>query len=204
MPMIPLISTNNKESYTTASSYPTAVASAVVGNSISIIMANHPGITAEDAMTIIVNQYFREETYQYMGKPQRGKQDEAKNGQLVDGGQWYFIEIQQLLDHELLQADQLNSLEFNADEVELPFNQGLCYAGLGVQFEYEGQKYDCIEANLSTLKEALKSDSIKWYWNKDRFRKYGGKDSATLKAYIIDCNYNRIPDLQLEVTKYIQ
>ena len=199
MPMIPLISsdTNGKESYSTASSFPTAVTSAVVGNAVSVVMANHPGITAEDAMTIIVNQYLREETFQYM--------DETTNGQLVDGGQWYFIEIQQLLDHELLQADQLNSLQFDAaDEVELPFNQGLCYAGLGVQFEYEGQKYDCIEANLSTLKEALKSGTIKWYWSKDRFRKYVSKDSTTLKAYIIDCNYNRIPDLQLEVTKYIQ
>ena len=28
-------------------------------------MSNHPGITAEDAMTIIVNQYLREETFQY-------------------------------------------------------------------------------------------------------------------------------------------
>jgi hypothetical protein len=28
-------------------------------------MAAHPGITAEDAMTIIVNQYLKEETFQY-------------------------------------------------------------------------------------------------------------------------------------------
>jgi hypothetical protein len=61
-----------------------------------------------------------------------------------------------------------------------------------------------IKANLSTLKDALKSGAIKWYWNKDRFRKYGGKDSTTLKAYIMDCNYNSILDLQLEVTKNIQ
>lgn len=196
MPMIPLISSNDVEDVGTSSSFPTAVTSAVVGNAVSIIMANHPGITAEDAMTIIVNQYLREETFQYM--------DETTNGQLVDGGKWYFIEIQQLLDHELLQADQLNTLQFNADEVELPFSQGLCYAGIGVQFEYKGQRYDCIEANLAILKEALKSGSIKWYWNKDRFRKYGGTTSATLKAYIMDCNYNSIPDLQLEVTKYIQ
>lgn len=147
-------------------------------------------------MTIIANNYLREETIQY--------KDETTNGELADGGQWYFIEIQHLLDHELLKADQLNSLKFNADEVELPFSQGLCYAGLGVQFEYEGQKYDCIEANLSTLKDALKSGNIKWYWNKDRFRKYVSKDSTTLKAYIMDCNYNSIPDLQLELTKNIQ
>lgn len=196
MPMIPLISSDNQEDYDTASSYPTAVTSAVVGNAVSVVMANHPGITAEDAMTIIVNQYLREETFQYI--------EPATKGQFVDGGKWYFIEIQQLLDHELLQADQLNSLEFNADEVELPFSQGLCYAGLGVQFEYEGQKYDCIKANLAPLKEALKSGAIKWYWNKDRFRKYGGTDSATLKAYIMDCNYNSIPDLQLELNKKVQ
>ena len=204
MPMPSLIASNNKESYSTASSYPTAVTSGVVWNAISIIMAAHPWITAEDAMTIICENYLREETFQYMGQPQRWKQNGAANGQLVDGGKWYFIEIQKLLDHELLQADQLNSLQFNADEVELPFSQGLCYAGIGMQFEYEGQKYDCVETNLATLKEALKSGAIKWYWNKSRFRKYGGTDSATLKAYIIDCNYNSIPDLQLKVTKKIQ
>ena len=147
-------------------------------------------------MTIICDNYLREETFQY--------KDETTNGQLVDGGKWYFFEIQQLLDHELLQADQLNSLQLKADEVELPSGKGLCYAGIGVQFEYDGHRYDCIETNLATLQEALKSGAIKWYWNKDRFRKYGGTTSATLKAYIMDCNYNRIPDLQLEVTKNIQ
>ena len=40
-------------------------------------MANHPGITAEDAMTIIVNNYLIEEKFQY--------KDESTNNNLVDG-----------------------------------------------------------------------------------------------------------------------
>ena len=195
MPMISLI-TNGKETYTTRSSFPTAVTSAIIGNAVSVVMANHPGITPEDAMTIIVNQYLREETFQYM--------DETTNGQLADGGQWYFIEIQQLLDNELLQATLLNNLQLNADEVELPSGKGLYYTGKGVQFEYEGQRFDSTKANLDLLTEAMKSGSVKWYWNKDRFRKYGGKNTVTLDVVIADTNANLIPDLHLTVNKNIQ
>ena len=67
-------------------------------------------------MTIIVNNYLREEKFQYM--------DETTNFELADGDYWYFIEIQKLIENELLQADKLNSLQLNADEVGLPIRRG--------------------------------------------------------------------------------
>jgi hypothetical protein len=158
-------------------------------------MAAHPGITAEDAMTIIVNQYLREETFHY--------KDETTNDQFKDGGQWYFIEIQQLLEKELLQADQLNSLQFDSEEVALPLGPGLCYTGKGIQFEYEGKRYLTSEANKAVLTEALKSGSAKWYWNKTLSKKCGGKDAATFNAYIVDKSGKRFPDLHLEISKRI-
>ena len=155
-------------------------------------------------MTIIVNQYLREETYQYIGEPKRGKQNEAADGQFKDGGQWYFIEIQQLLEKELLLSDQLNSLQFDGDEVELPLGPGLCYTGKGIQFEYEGKRYLTSETNQTILTEALKSGTAKWYWNKTLFKKCGGKDSAQLHAYIVDKEGKRIPDLHLEINRSIK
>ena len=154
-------------------------------------------------MTIIVNEYLREETYQYIGEPNRGKQNEAANGQFKDGGQWYFIEIQQLLEKELLQADQLNSLQFDGDEVELPLGPGLCYTGKGIQFEYEGKRYLTSEANQAILTEALKSGTAKWYWNKTLSKKCGGNGSATFNAYIVDKSGRRFPTLHLEINKPI-
>ena len=146
-------------------------------------------------MTIICDNYLREETFQY--------KDETTNGQLVDGGQWYFIEIQQLLEKELLLSDQLNSLQFDGDEVELPLGPGLCYTGKGIQFEYGGKRYLTSEANQDVLTQALQSGTAKWYWNKTLFKKCGGKDSAQLHAYIVDKEGKRIPDLHLEINRTI-
>lgn len=146
-------------------------------------------------MTIIVNEYLREETFQY--------KDENNNYKLTDGGQWYFIEIQQLLEKELLLADQFSSLQFDGDEVELPVGPGLCYTGKGIQFEYEGQRYLTSEANQAIMTEALKSGTAKWYWNKTLSKKCGGKDSATFNVYIVDKQGQRFPNLHLEINQRI-
>lgn len=146
-------------------------------------------------MTIIVNQYLREETFQYT--------DETTNWELADGGKWYFIEMEKLLEKELLLADQFNSLQLDADEVELPLGPGLCYTGTGVQFEYDGKRYLTSGANQDILTQALQSGTAKWYWNKTLFKKCGGKDSALLHAYIVDKEGKRIPNLHLEINRSI-
>lgn len=195
IPMVQLISPDNKEFRSSSSSYPTAVTSGVVWNAISIIIASHPWITAEDAMTIIANNYLREETFQY--------KDETTNWGLKDWWKRYFIEMQNLLNNELLQSDKIEKLQFNSDNIQLPSGQWICYTGVGIQFEFEWKKYMTTDTNQSILNQALKSWNIKWYWNRDTFKKCGGKDNAKINAYVVDREWKRIPDLHLNITKSI-
>lgn len=195
MPMIPLITVNNNEDYRTTSSYPTAVTSGVIWNTISIIMASHPWITAEDAMSIICDNYLREETFQY--------KDKTTNRELADWWKRYFIEMQNLLNNELLLSDQINNLAFHSDNVELPNGQWICYTGTWIQFEYEWKRYTTTDTNHSILDQALKSWKVKWYWDKTLSKKCGWKDSAKFNVYIVDKEWKRIPDLHLQIDKPI-
>ena len=195
MPMIPLISSNNQEAYITDSSYPTAATSGVIWNAISVIMANHPWITAEDAMTIIVKNYLIQEKFQY--------KDETTNWELVDGDYWYFIDMQKLLKSELLQSDKIEKIQLNSNLVSLPGGPGICYTGKWIQFEYEWEKHNVTSENQSVLNQALKSGNVKWYWHKDSFKKYGWTDSANFDVYVVDKNWKKIPDAHLSITKNI-
>ena len=76
-------------------------------------MSNNPGITPEDAMTIMYNNYLTKKTFQY--------KDETTNWELKDGCDSYFIDMQKLLEHELLQSDKIDKLQFYESEVELPY-----------------------------------------------------------------------------------
>ena len=192
MPMTALVNMHNYWDPGTATSYPAAVVSGVIGNAVSVVLMNRPELsTAVDAMDVIVNKYLREETFQY--------KDSTTNWQLVDGGQWYFIKAEELMDNELLQAEKLERLTLNGDDVELPFGRGICYLGKGVQFELDGVRHDISET--AALTEALKAGSAKWYWNRRAFRRYGDADIVDLHVYVVDKNGEKFPDLELNITK---
>lgn len=193
MPMHSVIGSGDVESPTTASSFPTAVTSAVVGNAVAVVMGNRADLTPVDAMEIIVNNYLREETFQYM--------DETTNWELADGGKWYFLKMEELLNNELLQAGKLESLVLQGDDVALPQGKGICYMGKGVQFEVDGARHNL--SDTSALTAALKAGNARWYWNRSLFRKQGGTTSAELDVYITDLNGEKIPDLHLTITKTI-
>lgn len=128
---------------------PTNVAAGAIGNIASIIMSNNPGITPEDAMTIMYNNYLTKKKFQY--------KDETTNWELVDGGYWYFIDIWKLLKNELLHADKFNNILFDKESVQLPDGKGICYTGKGVQFEFDNTIYDNVKGNESILNQALMS-----------------------------------------------
>lgn len=195
MPMIPLINSNNQEDTNTDSSCPTAVTSGVVWNAISIIMSTHPDITPVDAMDIIVDKYLIAERFQY--------KDETTNWELVDGDYRYFIDMLKLLNNELLQSKQIESIQLNSNHVELPSSPWICYIGKWIQFEYDGQLYDMTTDNQTIIKEALQSGNVKWYWNKKIFKKYGGIGTAIIDAYVVDKAGKKIPDLHLSVNKTV-
>ena len=111
--------------------------------------------------------------------------------------------MQPLLDNELLQKDRINATQFNTADVELPSGKGICYIGRGIQMEYNGERYEMCDDHLDIIKEALKSDEIKWYWNMDRFKKYGGTDSVTLDVHIVDKAGEFIPNLHLSILKNV-
>lgn len=195
MPMAAIVGLNNLESTTTASSFPTAVISWIIWNAISIVMSNHPGITAEDAMTIIVNNYLTEQKFQY--------KDETTNNNLVDGWEWYFVDMQNLLDVELLQSEKINNIQLNSNLVKLPSGKWICYVGKWIQFEFNWKKYDTTLASQSILNQALKSWNVTWYRNKDMFKKYWWTNSVQFDVYVVDKQWNKIPNLHKTITKSV-
>lgn len=159
-------------------------------------MANRPGITLEDAMTVLVKNYLIGEKFQYM--------DESTNWNLVGGDYWYFIDIKKLLKEELLKEEKINSIRLNKEQVELPHGQGICYTGKGILFEYGGKTYETTDKNQAVLTEALKSGDVRWYWNKSNLSKYGDTTTSTFYVYVVDKKGQKIPDLYMSVRKNIE
>lgn len=155
-------------------------------------MSNNPGITPEDAMTIMYNNYLTKKKFQY--------KDETTNWELVDGDYWYFIDIWKLLKNELLQADKLNDIQFDKDSIELPDGKGICYTGKGVQFTIDGNTYDMTEENRTTLENAVKSGKeITWTYNADQAKKYGVTGENSITVQVMDTKARIIPDLSISV-----
>jgi len=195
MPVTAMIGKDNKEDLSTDSSFPTAVVSGILWNAISVVMSNHPWITAEDAMTIIVDNYLNEQKFQY--------KDESTNYNLVDGWERYFIDMQKLLESELLQSKAINNVQFNSDLIKLPNGKWICYVGKWIQFEFNWKKYDVTSASQSILSQALKSGNVARYRNKDMFKKYWWTSSAQFDVYVVDKQWNKIPNLHKSITKSV-
>ena len=146
-------------------------------------------------MTIIINNYFTEETFQY--------KDETTNRELADWGKWYFINMQKLLQNELVQSDKIEKLQFNTDITELPSGRWLCYVGMGIQFEYGGEWYNMTKENEDKFRTIVANNDIKWRWNKTSWRKYGGVGTVTFDVYVLDKQGDKIPDLHLSFSKSV-
>ena len=143
-------------------------------------------------MTIIVNNYFREEKFQF--------KDETTNWELVDGGSWYFIDIRKLMENEILQADKQVPLSSNCGLVNLPDGPGIYYEGPGVLFTVDGSTYDMTEENRATLENAVKSGKeITWTYNPDQAKKYGVPGTNTIKVGVMDRQGRLIPDISLTI-----
>ena len=88
------------------------------------------------------------------------------------------------------------------NDIALPSGAGLCYSGMGIMFEVEGQSYPMTKANRSTLEEAVKSGKeISWIWSKTLSLKQGGPATPSIEVRYLDTKARAIPDLQLAITK---
>ena len=146
-------------------------------------------------MTLITNNYLQKELCLFT---ERLNEDTLIVTTSEDCVQYRFLP-QKFLDNELLQAEKLERLNLNGDDVELPFGRGICYLGKGVQFELDGVRHDISETEALTM--ALKAGNAKWYWNRRAFRRYGDTDSVDLHVYVVDKNGEKFPDLELNITK---
>ncbi len=103
---------------------------------------------------------------------------------------------------EILHKSDIDAIQLNSDDVELPSLTGIIYEGVGIQFEYDGKRYDVTDT--AHLTAALASASpLRWFWNKTRYRKYGGSGSVILTALYVDTHGKAVPDVKLSVTKTV-
>ena len=84
----------------------------------------------------------------------------------------------------------------------LPSGAGLCYSGMGIMFEVDGQRYPMTETNRQTLEEAFKSGKeISWIWSKTLSLKQGGPATPTFEVRYLDTKARIIPDLQITIKR---
>ena len=88
------------------------------------------------------------------------------------------------------------------NDIALPSGAGLCYSGMGIMFEVEGQSYPMTEANRQTFEEAVKSGKeISWTWSKTLSLKQGSPTTPTFEVRYLDTKARVIPELQITITK---
>lgn len=192
MPFIPL-SRPDKEIAGSDSSFPTATLSGTLGNYLSIMISHHSGYTAEDAMTVITERYLREDVYRY----------KDTDGQIKDGGKWYFFDTDKFLKDEVLHREAVEAVLSGIDQedIELPSTCGLTYEGAGIRFTTEGETYDMTEENRAALEDAVKSgNEVTWLYSPLRARKYGISGNHTIAVSVMDKAGNLVPDVTLDLS----
>ena len=87
-------------------------------------------------------------------------------------------------------------------DIALPSGAGLCYSGMGVVFEVEGQSYPTTETNRQILEEAVKSGKeISWTWSRTLSLKQGGPATPSIEVRYLDTKARAIPDLQITIKR---
>ena len=114
-----------------------------------------------------------------------------------------FLEEEVLRKSEVLRAIDSSAPPQNDNQaIALPSGAGLCYSGMGIMFEVDGQRYPMTETNRQTLEEAVKSGKeISWTWSKTLSLKQGGPATPTFEVRYLDTKARAIPDLQITIKR---
>ena len=111
-----------------------------------------------------------------------------------------FLEEEVLRKSEVLRA--IDSSAPPQNDIALPSGAGLCYSGMGIMFEVDGQRYPMTETNRQTLEEAVRSGKeISWTWSKTLSLKQGGPATPSIEVRYLDTKARIIPDLQITIMK---
>lgn len=192
--VVPFTSTNKGNSSPgddTTSSFATASFSGTLGNFLSILMKNNPGITLERASSIMREKYFRAEKMLY----------KDGDGNLKEGGDWHFFKTDDFIANEILHNETVDSAFSSAsEEINLPSVGGLCYFGPGVLFEVSGVVYEMTDANRDVLVSAVsEGKEIKWTFSRAVAKKYVS-GSAEISIRVMDHDACLIPDVTRDIS----
>ena len=170
----------------THSSWPTAAFSGTLGNFLSILMRNNPGITLERASSIMQEKYFRAEKMRY----------KDEDGTVKEGGDWHFFKTDVFIANEILHNDAVDSaLSSGTEEIVLPSAGGLCYTGPGIQFEVDGVVHEMTDSNRDVFISSVSDGKeIKWTFNRSIANKYAS-ESTDINIRIMDRDASLIPDI---------
>ena len=145
-------------------------------------------------MTIISEKYLIEDTYRYK---------DPDDGQLKDGGKWYFFDTDKFLKDEVLHREAVEAAlsGIAQEDIELPSTCGLTYEGAGIRFTTGGETYDMTEENRAVLEDAVKSgNEVIWLYSPLRARKYGISGNHTIAVSVMDKAGNLVPDVTLDLS----
>ena len=145
-------------------------------------------------MTIISEKYLIEDTYRYK---------DPDDGQLKDGGKWYFFDTDKFLKDEVLHREAVEAAlsGIAQEDIELPSTCGLTYEGAGIRFTTEGETYDMTEENRAALEDAVKSgNEVTWLYSPLRARKYGISGNITITVSVMDKAGDLVPDVSLTLS----
>lgn len=192
--VVPFTSTNKGNSSPgddTTSSFATASFSGTLGNFLSILMKNNPGITLERASSIMREKYFRAEKMLY----------KDGDGNLKEGGDWHFFKTDDFIANEILHNETVDSAFSSAsEEINIPSVGGLCYFGPGVLFEVSGVVYEMTDANRDVLVSAVsEGKEIKWTFSRAVAKKYVS-GSAEISIRVMDHDACLIPDVTRDIS----
>ncbi len=146
-------------------------------------------------MTVITERYLREDAYRY----------KDTDGQIKDGGKWYFFYTDKFLKDEVLHREAVEAAlsGIAQEDIELPSTCGLTYEGAGIRFTTEGETYDMTEENRAALEDAVKSgNEVTWLYSPLRARKYGisGNITITITVSVMDKAGDLVPDVSLPLS----
>ena len=182
---------NHPELTSTTSSFPTSIRTATISNDIQVVMSNNPWYTAEDANTVIINDYLQEDTFKYK---------DQNDWNIKDWGARNFFQDDKFINNEMLHKPEIDAIKLENEDTPLPSGKWIYYEWKWIQFEYKWKRYNLSDSMWTTAVTSW--EDIQYYFNTTLDIKSWWKWTTSFNVGILDKNGKKIPDIQLKnVTK---
>ena len=154
-------------------------------------MSNNPWYTAEDANTVIINDYLQEDTFKYK---------DQNDWNIKDWGARNFFQDDKFINNEMLHKPEIDAIKLENEDTPLPSGKWIYYEWNWIQFEYKWKRYNLSDSMWTTAVTSW--EDIQYYCNTTLDIKSWWKWTTSFNVGILDKNGKKIPDIQLKnVTK---